>query len=78
MEEEELDAISTKLNVVINLLMDLNGHMGSKTTIREKVAYLVRNGLDDNQEISRILGISGKHVSKEKAMVKKYGREETI
>jgi DNA-binding NarL/FixJ family response regulator len=76
--DDELKAISIKLNAVISLLMDLNEKMDSKTTTKEKVAYLVRTGLNNNQEISKILGISEKHVSKEKAMVKKDGREETV
>ena len=59
------------MNVVINLMMDLNENLGKKMSLKEKISYLVRNGLEDNKEIARILNTTEGMVSKEKSLMKK-------
>ena len=64
----ELERVSLKLDILIGLLYDLNDILTSKSSIRQKVAYLSSRKLS-NKEISQVLGISDKHVSKEKSLL---------
>ncbi len=73
MENKELEIVSNKMNVLINLLMDLNESLNKKTPLKEKISYLVRNGLKDNKEIAKILNTTEGMVSKEKSLGKKNG-----
>lgn len=70
--DKDAQTLSAKLNVMISLLLDIKESLGEKMSLKGKIAYLVRAGLS-NKEISKILGISEKHVSKEKALLKKNG-----
>ena len=82
--EKILQDVSTQLDVIIGLLLDLNGSLSENNLIRNKVSYLVNRGIP-NKNISRALGISEKYVSKEKSLINKTkqgenndGREEII
>lgn len=66
-KDKELEAISRKLDVIAGLLYDLKSALVGKESIRNKVAHFANKDLG-NKEIARILGISEKHVSKEKAL----------
>ena len=68
------EELSKKLSVVIALLNDLK-FRESKAQIKDKIAYFVRFGLN-NKDISEILDISEKHVSKEKSLLKKKTGED--
>lgn len=70
-EEKELKKISAKLNIMASLLMDLKQSMEEKMQIKEKVKYLVRRKIIEDEDISAILGITKSHASKEKAILKK-------
>lgn len=63
--EKNLKEINSKLSVLISLQL-----LKENFSVKEKVAILVRAGVD-NQSISKILGISEKHVSKEKSLMKR-------
>ena len=68
-KNKELEVISRKLDVIAGLLYDLKVALVGGESIRNKVAHLVNKDLS-NKEIARILGISEKHVSKEKTLGK--------
>lgn len=68
--EKSLKELSIQLDVIIGLLVDLNGALSENNLIRNKVSYLVDRGLQ-NKNISRALGISEKYVSKEKSLSNK-------
>jgi len=68
-KEENNGDISKKLNVVISLLNDLK-QRELKVSLRDNVSYLNKFNLS-NKDISEILNISEKHVSKEKSLSKK-------
>jgi DNA-binding NarL/FixJ family response regulator len=68
-ENTQNEELSKKLNVVIALLNDIK-FREDKAQIKEKIAYFVRFGLN-NRDVSEILDISEKHVSKEKSLLKK-------
>jgi ribosomal 50S subunit-associated protein YjgA (DUF615 family) len=78
---ELLKNIANKLDILAGLLCDLKEMIGNKSSVKEKVAYFANKHRDmSNPEISRALGISEKHVSKEKALLKRTenGRKEII
>ncbi len=83
MKKIEKDRNSEKLDVVIGLLQEIKEALVGPQSIKEKVAYFTNENKElSNKEISRALGISEKHVSKEKALLKQRrnkenGREET-
>lgn len=68
-EDTKNEELSKKLSVIIALLNDIK-FREDKAQIKEKIAYFVRFGLS-NKDISEILNISEKHVSKEKSLLKK-------
>ena len=70
-DEQELKKISAKLNIIVSLLMDLKQSMGEKMQIKEKVKYIVRRKIIEDEDISAILDITKSHASKEKAILKK-------
>ena len=70
--EENQERIENKLDVMISLLYDIKETMSKKSSVKEKVGYFTKKGLS-NKEVAKILGISEKHVSKEKALLKKNG-----
>jgi len=70
--QENQEKIEHKLNVIIALLYDIKESLGKESSVKEKVAYFVKRNLG-NKEIAKILNISEKHVSKEKALLKKNG-----
>ena len=83
LEYKDNEKISGKLNLIASLLLDIKQELGEKMSIKEKVGYLVKRGLTDDEDISSVLGITKSHASKEKAIVKKEekkdnGREEAI
>ncbi len=59
------------MNILVNLMMDLNENLGKKISLKEKISYLVRNGLEENKEIAKILNTTEGMVSKEKSLMKK-------
>lgn len=69
-KEQDLQRISGKLDIIVGLLYELNDSLIGSSSIRRKVSYLSSRGLN-NKEISRALGISEKHVSKEKSLLNK-------
>lgn len=80
--KEDLKVVRSKLDIIISLLYDLKESFNHKSSIREKVSYFAKRGLS-NKYIAKIIGISEKHVSKEKALSKKEkkgknGREKAI
>jgi len=80
--EKEVDN-SDKLNLIASLLLDIKEALSEKMLIKEKVAYLVKKGVNKDDDLAAILGITKSHASKEKALLKKEnknndGREEAI
>lgn len=75
-ENTQTKELNKKLNVVIALLNDLK-FRESKASVKEKIAYFTRFKLN-NSDISDILGISEKHVSKEKSLMKSQNGRETV
>ena len=63
------EEISNKLSVIISLLNDIKQQVKSQS-LRDAVAYFSKFKLS-NKDISEILNISEKHVSKEKSLSKK-------
>lgn len=63
--EKLLGEISKKLSVLIKLFL-----IEKELTVREKIKLLAEFNFS-NKEIANILGISEKHVSKEKSLLKK-------
>ena len=57
---------------MISLLYDLKESFDRKNSTKEKVHYLAGQGLN-NFDVAKIIGISEKHVSKEKSSMKKNG-----
>lgn len=83
MENEKEVNNSEKLNLIASLLMDIKESLSKKTSIKDKVAYLVKKGVTRDEDIAPIIGISESHASKEKALLKKEtkekdGREEMV
>jgi len=75
--------ISSKLNLLASLLMEIKQSLGEKMSIKDKVSYLIKRGVVDDDNISYIVGITKNHASKEKALLKKEtkekdGREEMV
>ena len=60
-DEQELKKISAKLNIIVSLLMDLKQSMGEKMQIKEKVKYIVRRKIIEDEDISAILDITKSH-----------------
>ena len=84
-EKTEAESTSENLDLIAGLLQDIKEALNKPQSVREKVAYFSNENRSlTNKEISRILGISEKHVSKEKSLLNKPktkeqdGREETI
>ncbi len=69
-EKNESQTISKKLDVILGLLYTINESLTKKSTVKEKVKFFVNSGLS-NKEISSVIGITEKYVSKEKALIKK-------
>lgn len=67
-KQDKNEEISNKLNAVISLLNDLKQQEKS-VSLRDNVAYFSKFKLS-NKDISEILNISEKHVSKEKSISK--------
>ncbi len=82
-DEKEVDE-SGKLNLIASLLLDIREALSEKMSIKNKVAYLVRKGVNKDEDLASIIGITKSHASKEKAILKRDskekedGREETI
>ncbi|MEK6963932.1 MAG: hypothetical protein AABX70_05880 [Nanoarchaeota archaeon] len=72
-DKKLMETTSNKLNLLAGLLIDIKQLLGEKMSIKEKVEYLVRRGITDDEDMSAILGITRGHASKEKAMLKKNG-----
>jgi len=70
--QENQEKIAQKLDVMIALLYDIKESLSKESSVKEKVAYFIKKDLG-NKEIAKILSISEKHVSKEKALLKKNG-----
>ena len=77
-EEKEIDKLSTKLNLIASLLIDIREALTEKTTMKDKISYLLKKGVDKDEDISSILGITKSHSSKEKTIIKKNGWWEKI
>ena len=67
---------STRLNVIASLLFDVKQSLGDKMSVREKVDYLLKRGIVEDDDLSSILGITRSHASKEKALVRKEQKNE--
>ena len=63
------EEISNKLNAIISILKDIK-QQEKRMSLRDNVAYFSKFSLS-NKDISEILDISEKHVSKEKSLTKK-------
>ena len=82
-EDKEIQKLSLKLNLMASILLDIKQSLGEKMSVKDKVSYLLKRGILDDEDISSILSIKKSHASKEKAMVRKEdtkqdGREEII
>ena len=75
--DKELKRISEKADVLIGIFLDLHDALTKKRSIRDKVSYLSSRGLS-NGEVSRVLGISEGHVSKEKSLLNKEKQEDNL
>jgi len=73
--EKEAERISMKMNLIASLLIDLKESFGEKNSLKEKVKYLLKRGIEKDEDIAAILGIKKSHASKEKAILKKGGLE---
>ncbi|MCK4553199.1 hypothetical protein KAT80_03270 [Candidatus Pacearchaeota archaeon] len=72
-EKKEVEELSIKLNLIASLLIDIRDALTEKTTMKDKISYLLKKGIEKDEDISSILGITKSHSSKEKAMIKKNG-----
>lgn len=82
-EDKDIKKVSAKLDLIASLLLDMKQGFGEKMSVKDRVGYLVKRGVSEDEDISAILGITKSHASKEKAIIKKEekknnGREETI
>lgn len=66
MKQNNNDSVEKKLNAIIALLNEINNR-DQKITLKQNVGRLTALGLS-NKDVARILGISEKHVSKEKSL----------
>mgnify|MGYP001613559215 CR=1 FL=1 len=66
---------SEKINLIASLLIDIKEALTEKMSVKDKVAYLVKKGVSKDDDIVAIIGITRSHASKEKAMLKKGGKE---
>lgn len=76
--EIEINSLSDKLNLIASLLIDIKQSLSEKMSVKDKVNYLVKRGVTQDDDISAILSINRGHASKEKALLKKVeknGRE---
>lgn len=71
--DSEHKELSKKMNLVASLLLDLKDVFGEKTSLKDKIRYLLKRGVEKDKDISEILGITRSHASKEKAGINKNG-----
>ena len=64
---------TSKSNLIASLLLDIKESLSGKMSVKDKVAYLLRKGVDKDEDISSIIGIKKSHASKEKALIRKRG-----
>lgn len=69
--EKDIARTSAKLNLISGLLLDIREALTERATLKEKIAYLLKKGVDNDDDISMILGINKSHASKEKAIIRK-------
>ena len=70
-QQSERDRTAEKLDIVVGLLQEIKEALTKTQSIREKVSHFSNENRNlTNKDISRILGISEKHVSKEKSLLK--------
>jgi hypothetical protein len=69
--EKQAESVEAKLNLISSLLLDIREALTEKSTLKGKIAYLIEKGVDSDEDISKILGISKSHASKEKAIIRK-------
>lgn len=84
-DKEEQEQTNKKLDLIAGLLQEIKEALTKPQQVKEKVAYFSNENRNlTNRDIAQILGISEKHVSKEKSLLNKNkkgeqdGREEII
>ena len=71
-ERHKQDRTSEKLDIIAGLLQEIKEALIKPQSIKEKISYFSNeNKCLTNKDISRTLGISERHVSKEKTLLKK-------
>ena len=70
-EQKGIEKTSIKLNLIASLLFEIKEAFGEKSLVKDKINYLLKRGIDKDEDISQILGITKSHASKEKAILKK-------
>ena len=68
---------SGKLNLIASLLLDIKEALSEKMSIKDKVFYLLKKGVEKDEDIASIIGIKKSHASKEKAILKKQIKDES-
>jgi len=74
-KEKEVD-YNGKLNLIASLLMDIRESLSEKMSVKDKVAYLLKKGVNKDEDVSLIIGITKSHASKEKAIIRKNKEKE--
>ena len=83
-KKSEHNRTDEKLDIIAGLLQEIKEALTKPQSVRDKVSYFSNENRSlTNKDISRTLGISEKHVSKEKTLLKKkketkHGREKII
>ena len=62
---------SSKLNLIASLLLDIKESLSEKMSIKDKISYLLKKGVEKDEDLASIIGITKSHASKEKAILKK-------
>ena len=68
---KDSNGITKKLNLIAGLLVDIKQSLNEKMSVKDKIAYLLKRGITEDEDISAILGITKNHASKEKATLRK-------
>jgi len=75
-KNKDIKKLSDRLNLIASLLLDIKQELGEKTSVKEKVKYVLERGISDDGDISAIVGITKSHASKEKAIIRKKGEKQ--
>jgi hypothetical protein len=68
----------SKLNLIASLLLDIKESLSEKMSVKAKILYLLKKGVEKDDDLASIIGITKSHASKEKAILRKQFKGENI